>query len=276
MHLDVSELSAFYQSDLGRIAQGIVAAEIAAVWPHARAERVVGLGHATPYLAPFVADAERVIAVMPAAQGVMHWPRDGPNLACLAYEDRLPLPDNSVEKVLLVHLLEATRDPEDLLREVWRVLMPTGRVIVIVPYRAGAWARADHTPMGSGRPFSRAQLALLMENAWLEPVTTRRCLYVPPVTRRMVLRSANAWERLGGRIVPRFAGLVLLEARKMLSRTIPERKASLRDLVPALGPVARPATPLTRLPSTRTPRRLNGEARTPPARQTGSRTTTAR
>ncbi|UOM36112.1 class I SAM-dependent methyltransferase [Acuticoccus sp. I52.16.1] len=241
MHLDVGQLSAFYLTPLGRIARQIVSAEVRSVWPDVRGERVVGLGHATPYLRPFLGEAERVVSVMPAAEGVLHWPPEGPNVTSLAYEDRLPLPDNSIDKLLIIHLLETTKDPHEVLREAWRVLVPAGRVLVFVPYRAGAWARADWTPMGLGRPFSRAQLARVMDACWLEPKDLRRCLYVPPTSTRFVLGSARAWERIGKRVIPRFAGLVALEGHKTLTRGIPARSRKLADLVPTLSPVPKPA-----------------------------------
>lgn len=270
MHLDVSELSAFYLTPLGRIARQIVSAQVRSIWPSVSAERLVGLGHATPYLRPYLGEAERVIALMPAAEGVLHWPPEGPNLTCLTYEDRLPLPDSSVDKLLVIHLLEAAKEPYEVLRDVWRVLVPTGRVLAIVPYRSGAWARADHTPMGLGRPFSQFQLGQVLESAWLEPVATRRFLYVPPTHRRIVLGSANVWERVGRRIMPHFAGMVALEAQKTLTRGIPSRSRKLRDLVPTLAPVPRPATRAVRGPAP-----ITDAGGTPPARRTGSRTTTA-
>lgn len=242
MHLDVTELSAFYLTPLGRIARQLVSSEVRSVWPDARGDRVVGIGHATPYLRPFLGEAERVIALMPAAEGVLHWPPEGPSVTSLVYEDRLPLPDSSVDKILIMHLLEVTKDPAEVLREVWRVLVPSGRVLAIVPYRAGAWARAEATPMGLGRPFSRSQLSRLMDDCWLDTVNVRRCLYVPPSRKRFILGSANAWERVGRRVVPRFAGLVAVEGRKTLSRGIPARPRKLADLVPALTPVPKPAT----------------------------------
>ncbi|WP_420393433.1 methyltransferase domain-containing protein [Acuticoccus sp.] len=277
MHLDVSELAAFYLTPLGRIARQIISSEVRALWPTTTAERVVGLGHATPYLRPFLGEAERVVALMPASEGVLHWPPEGPNLTSLTYEDALPLPDNSVDKVLIIHLLETAKDPHEVLREVWRVLVPTGRALAIVPYRSGAWARADQTPMGLGRPFSRFQLGQLLEGAWLEPVEMRRCLYVPPTSRRFVLGSASAWERLGRRVVPRFAGVVAIEAQKTVMRGIPARPRKLKDLVPALAP--KPAVRWGRAAmkgAAPVGDTVSGAAGTPPARRTGSRTTTAR
>jgi SAM-dependent methyltransferase len=241
MHFDVSELAAFYATPLGRIARQIISAEVRAVWPSAARERVVGLGHATPYLRPYLKEAERVLALMPASEGILHWPKEGPNVTALAYEDALPLPDNAIDKLLMVHLLEAARDPREVLREAWRVLRPAGKVLAVVPYRAGAWARSDHTPMGLGRPFSRSQLSRLMEEAWLEPTAVRRFLFVPPTRRRFVLGSAAAWERVGRSVLPSFAGMLAVEAKKTLVRGVPvkERRPA-KIFVPSLTPA--PAT----------------------------------
>ena len=38
----------------------------------------------------------------------------------------------------------------DQLREIWRVLAAGGRVILVVPNRAGIWARTEATPFGHG------------------------------------------------------------------------------------------------------------------------------
>jgi SAM-dependent methyltransferase len=44
--------------------------------------------------------------------------------------DALPFPSQSLDLVLLPHTLELARDPHDTLREVERVLVPEGRVII--------------------------------------------------------------------------------------------------------------------------------------------------
>lgn len=62
-----------------------------------------------------------------------------------------------------------------------------------------------------------------------------RALYAPPLDRRIVLKSALAMERLGARISPAFAGVLIVEARKETSAMIgkPQRSSVLRDLVGA-------------------------------------------
>ena len=137
---------------------------------------MLGLGYPTPYLGLFREDSERCIAFMPAAQGVLKWPTARPALATLIDEFSMPLPDAAVDRILLVHALEMSDDPERLLREVWRVLAPSGRLIAVIPNRRGVWTRTDTTPFGHGRPYSRAQITQLLRQTWFTPARgARRC-----------------------------------------------------------------------------------------------------
>ena len=71
------------------------------------------LGYPTPFLRRYMTDAERVIAFMPASQGVFRWPKDDPSATSLIEDHLLPLPDSSVDKVMLVHSLEMTDNPRE-------------------------------------------------------------------------------------------------------------------------------------------------------------------
>jgi SAM-dependent methyltransferase len=122
MTIDVIDLRDFYSQRLGIVARRLINRGIHARWPNAQGQRVLGLGYPTPYLGLFREDSERCIAFMPAAQGVLKWPTARPALATLIDEFSMPLPDAAVDRILLVHALEMSDDPERLLREVWRVL----------------------------------------------------------------------------------------------------------------------------------------------------------
>src|SRR4051794_16840093 len=126
MSIDVIDLRDFYSRRLGVVARRLINRGILARWPHAEGQRVLGIGYPTPYLGLFRENCERCIAFMPAAQGVLKWPTARPTLATLVDEFSLPLPDAAVDRILLVHALEMSDDPEGLLREVWRVLAPSG------------------------------------------------------------------------------------------------------------------------------------------------------
>ena len=213
---------------------------IQARWPDAQGQRVLGVGYPTPYLGLFREHAERCIAFMPAAQGVLKWPTARPALATLVDEYSMPLADAAVDRILLVHALEISDNPEGLLREVWRVLAPSGRMMAIIPNRRGVWTRTDNTPFGHGRPYSRSQITQLLRQTWFTPTGWGEALFMPPVAGGWFLRSAMAWERAGAAMSLPFAGVHIVEATKQVYRAIPAHRERTR-LIPALRPVLVPS-----------------------------------
>ncbi|MBM3530121.1 MAG: class I SAM-dependent methyltransferase [Alphaproteobacteria bacterium] len=240
MSIDVVDLRDFYANRLGSVARHFIGRAIRRRWSDAKGLRMVGLGYATPYLGPFREEAERCLAFMPAAQGVVKWPSTQPALSALVDEFELPLPDAAVDRVLLVHSLEISHDATALLREVWRVLAAGGQLLAVVPNRRGLWARMDTTPFGQGLPYSRTQITHLLRDAWFTPVSWGEALYVPPIPRGWFLRSAVAWERAGATISAPFAGMHIVEATKQVYRAIPARREK-RKLLPALEPALAPS-----------------------------------
>jgi SAM-dependent methyltransferase len=238
--MDVVDLRNFYAQRLGVVARRFVGRGIRARWSDTRALRVLGVGYATPYLGLFREESERCLALMPAPQGVVRWPSTRPALAALVEEDELPLVDSAVDRILLVHALEMSTNPAELLREAWRVLAPGGRLLAVVPNRRGVWARMDTTPFGHGRPYSRSQITQLLRETWFTPTGWGEALYVPPIGRNWFLRSAVAWERVGATLWAPFNGVHIVEATKQVYRAIPARRER-RRLVPALEPVLAPS-----------------------------------
>lgn len=264
MHLDVIDLREFYLTPLGQTVRRMIRRRVRMLWPNVSGLAVLGLGYAVPYLRPFRDEAARVLAFMPAGQGVSHWPEEGPCQTALVEDGMLPLPNESVERILLVHELENCVDSDDLLREVWRVLAPSGRVLIVVPNRRGLWARRETTPLGQGRPFSQHQLSRLLADAMLSPAAWDAGLYMPPVQTGLVLRWAAAWERLGARWWPRFGGVLMVEATKQIYAVRPRRQgrrvASPVPILPGLQPGVATFRPIGRPP------RPAATAGTPPAR----------
>lgn len=216
MWTDVVDLRDFYASILGRVARNMIRARIRSVWPDVKGMSVLGLGYATPYLGLFRGEAERVLAAMPAEQGVLPWPADGDGLAALTRELELPFPDLSIDRVLLVHAIESAEQVRPLMREIWRVLSGSGRLLAVVPNRRGVWARFERTPFGHGQPYSSGQLSRMLRESMFTPMQSYKALYVPPVRSRMVLSSAAAWEKVGERLFGTFAGVVIIEAAKQI------------------------------------------------------------
>jgi SAM-dependent methyltransferase len=231
MASDVVDLRDFYRSPLGQVARRMIRRAIQQVWPDLHGVRLLGIGYATPFLAAMGSDTERTVAMMPALLGVLRWPAEGGNRVTLAEEGELPFADYSIDRVLLVHALETSEEVRAMLKEIWRVLAGGGRVLIVAPNRRGIWARLDRTPFGSGRPYTLSQLSQLLRDEQFTPVGSDAALFIPPATSRMMLRSAPAWERIGRRWFPTFAGVLLVEATKQIYAKPAAARAPRRRLV---------------------------------------------
>jgi SAM-dependent methyltransferase len=216
MHLDIQDLSDFYRSPLGAVARRLLAHRIRALWPDARQQNVLGIGYAAPFLRPFLAEARRVMLAMPGEQGAIRWPTEGPSSTFLTNDMQLPLADASVDKLLAVHCMEVSGDANALLREIWRVLVPEGQLLLITPNRRGLWARFDTTPFGQGHPYSRGQLGRLLAECLYQPGEWSSGLFMPPLNWPIVLKTAVAVERLGHYAWPGFSGVLMVGAQKRL------------------------------------------------------------
>ncbi|MCK5425907.1 MAG: methyltransferase domain-containing protein [Emcibacter sp.] len=236
MYQDVVELRSFYDQPLGRVTARLVRKQIIKLWPDINGIDVLGLGYATPYLDIFRARANHVISIMPAPQGVIRWPRHNGNpgnkgthrykgnLTALAHEGNLPLKDGTMDRILMVHILEHTEQSRHLLREVWRILAPGGRVVVVVPNRLGFWSRTDRTPFGHGKPFSTAQVRQLLSDNMLTPTRSITSLHTPPFSSRSLLSLMSSLESTGQRWWNNLAGVLIVEAEKQIYATGPKIK----------------------------------------------------
>ncbi|MEM9319957.1 MAG: methyltransferase domain-containing protein [Pseudomonadota bacterium] len=250
MHLDVLALRQFYyRTQLGRIAQKSIRDQVLGLWPaeESKGQTVAGFGFAAPLLRPYLAEARRVIAVMPAEQGVMAWPKGGDNVSILAQEDRWPLPMGLVDKIICLHGLETSEAPSLLLDEMRRVLGPGGKALFILPNRAGLWSRRDATPFGFGRPYSLGQIEAQLKRHDFVAERHVAALFSLPSERRFLLKSADMLERMGRRMSSTYAGgVIMVEASKRaLAPTRPGLAERVREPLRVLEGSPQPAAGIT-------------------------------
>lgn len=214
MHQDVVDIRGYYRTTQGEVARRLLVEAARRHWGEVKGLDVAGLGYAVPVLKAYLDEAGACLALMPAQQGVVHWPPGRPSAVALVEDTALPVPDGAIDRLVLLHALEPAEAIRELMNEVWRVLRPNGEVMAIVANRLGLWARSDETPFGTGRSFTRGQLMRLFDEGGFQVEETSFALCAPPSRSRLVLRSAEFLEGLGRRLWPGLAGAIVLVARK--------------------------------------------------------------
>ncbi|GJL96782.1 MAG: methyltransferase type 11 [Hyphobacterium sp.] len=245
MRSDALQIDRFYQTDQGIAARAMILRRLTALWPDLRDMDVLGIGYPPPLLEALGATARRCLAFMPADQGAVRWPAGQASRTVLGDELHLPFPEAMFDRIVLVHALEDSQSPAHLLRELWRILAPQGRLALIVPNRAGLWARVESTPLGHGRPFSKRQLTQLLDDAALAPTAWTRALYAPPWKWACRENRALGWEEAGEKFWPHLGGLIMAEAIKNTGALTPRRARPARVRLPHLE--GRPAPALSPL-----------------------------
>jgi SAM-dependent methyltransferase len=167
-------------------------------------------------------------AVAPTSGGVDEPPRTAVALHCDF--DALPFDSNSLDLVVLPHALEFARDPHLALREVERVLVPEGRVVIVGFNPSSLWGLRQWLGRGRQLLASRARRPLFLPSAgefmryrrlrdWLrllsfEVEAGRFGCYRPPVAAEKWLTRFEWMERAGERWWPVFGAVYFVVAVK--------------------------------------------------------------
>jgi SAM-dependent methyltransferase len=141
----------------------------------------------------------------------------------------LPMESDSVDVMLLPHVLEFEPRPHEALREAARVLVPEGHLFVsaLNPWSLlGVWRAARRG--GGNAPWTGRFLAQGRMRDWLELVglelqSVNAVFFRPPLRNARVLDRLAPLEALGSRLWPVFCGAYVLGARKRVARATPIR-----------------------------------------------------
>ena len=165
----------------------------------------------------------------------------------VALGEQLPLRTDSLDAVLLRHSLDFALDPQQVLREVERVLIPEGRVLIVGFNPFSLWGLWRLVLKWRGRaPWRGHFLSFRRVSDWLgllgfDIEYTDVAAFAPPLPDSWQRRLGPV-ERLGRRLLPMFAGVYVIRAVKRVSTVTPLRLRwqGLRILSP--GGVVEPST----------------------------------
>jgi SAM-dependent methyltransferase len=160
----------------------------------------------------------------------------------------LPLASDSIDGVILPHTLDFSSDPHQLVREVERVLIPEGKVLLSGFNPWSQWGvgrlfrrRSGHMPWCS-HFFSpkRVQDWFTLLGFDLEEVVYLH--YRPPIHNQMVMQKLSFMETLGQRIWPMLGGVYVMQVVKRTTTMTPIRMNRWRMKKSVLPTAAEPTT----------------------------------
>ncbi|HTP95972.1 MAG TPA: class I SAM-dependent methyltransferase [Burkholderiales bacterium] len=144
---------------------------------------------------------------------------DGPVGLTADFHD-LPIATGSIDLVLLPHVLEFSRDPHQILREVVRVLMPEGQLLIcgFNPWSPWGARRVLRKPQ-AGYPWCGRFINLPRIKDWLSLLSFdvtggKMACYAPPLEQEKWLRRFEFMEAAGDRWWFGGGGVYFLQAIK--------------------------------------------------------------
>lgn len=188
----------------------------------------------------------------------------------------LPFPAASLDLVVLPHSLELAVDPHEALREVERVLVPEGRVIVVgfnpwslwaARQRLGHWRERLFAPKGLYLPRAGEMIGFRRLRDWLrllgfEVEAGQFGCFRPPLTSDTWLHRWRWMDGLGRRFWPTFGAVYLIVAVKrvrgmhLISPAF-KRAAALAKAAPATVSSTRSSPGFNKAPAPAHPSSLN-------------------
>jgi len=230
MLFNLKKLVAFYDTRLGRFAKKQIRQ---ALKPHldqfSKSSYILSLGYSIPFIKKTYKKFNRFSLFFPATQGCFTFSDETGNLSALVYESQLPLPDAIVDGLICMHCFEHTQDTHQLLREIWRVLNGSGKLLLIIPNRRGLWARFDNNPFGFGTSYSKRQIKHLLEdhNFIIESITPT--IYAPPSHSNWYHSFLYPIEKILSKFSTHFCGIYMIHAKKQIFQPILKSKYNIKE-----------------------------------------------
>ena len=223
-------LSHYYQTSTGRMVRHLIARKLKpalkTLFPAGRDDLAIAtLGYMRPYLKYISDHYPHLINLQAQQDDLWPWPPsrkvdpgtvlDKPitrSRQALVDMTSLPLLDASLDGLFIIHGVERTSSPHQMISESYRVLKSQGSMVLVVPHRGSIWASRDDTPFGLGQPYSVNQIKTLLKEHDFEVGKIHQSLVAPPSTSPLYPRYAPFVERLPNP----FGGVLIVEARKMI------------------------------------------------------------
>ena len=154
----------------------------------------------------------------------------------MASNEALPFEEASVDLLIAPHILEQMAEPYELLKEIRRVLIPEGRLIISGFNPMSLWGIKRLLSFDIDYPWNTKFIPLSKIKEWLpiiglEMVEGKMGCYVPPIQQSAWLKKLHTMEKLGDRWWPMLGGFYFLVIQKRVHGMTPIRPLWKKKLI---------------------------------------------
>jgi SAM-dependent methyltransferase len=141
----------------------------------------------------------------------------------------LPIATDYIDVVVMPHVLEFSEAPHQVLREVDRILIPEGHVVILGFNPWGPWMlwrlilSWRGKPPWCGRFVSQARARDWLQLLGFDIVSSQYYFYRPPLRQKSIMKRLRFIDILGRRWWPILSGGYLILAKKRVSTLTPIR-----------------------------------------------------
>ncbi len=149
------------------------------------------------------------------------------NLRCNPHQ--VAIACDSVDVVVLPHTLEVDMSPHQVLREVDRILVPEGKVVITGFNPWSHWGmRKLCNPWSKKSPWDLNFVSPFRLKDWLsllgfEIETVETFFYRPPIGHPLAVNKLHIFDKIGAKLWPAFGGVYIMVANKKVSTMTPIR-----------------------------------------------------
>lgn len=151
------------------------------------------------------------------------------NPGVLMNAHNLAIASDSIDAVILPHTLDVDMNPQQVLRETDRVLVPEGKAVILNFNPWSSWGMRHFFNVWHGNvPYSLRFISLMRIKDWLtllgfEIEVVKTIFYRLPLSSPVLLNKLGFLEAAGAKMWPAFGSVYLIVARKQVSTLTPVR-----------------------------------------------------
>lgn len=141
--------------------------------------------------------------------------------------EALPVESDCIDVVVLPHTLEFEENPHEVLREVDRILVPEGHVVILGFNPWSFWGMRRIIPFRRSKPpWCGTFRGVIRIKDWLallgfDTVFIQNYFFRPPINHEGIMRRLGFVEKAGERFWPFFSGSYCLVAKKRVATLTP-------------------------------------------------------